>query len=208
MEKSKGYFNEIAQDWDEMRTSFFSEKVREVAYELADIQKGKVAADVGAGTGFVTEGLLKAGLNAIAIDQSENMLDSLKDKFKDYEGLSCLIGDSDALPLEENSVDYAFANMFLHHVVDPSIAIKELYRILKSGGKLVITDLDEHNFTFLKTEQHDVWMGFDRDQVKEWFLQAGFKEVTISCVGCDCCSDSETSEEKANISIFAAFGMK
>lgn len=208
MEKSKNYFNEIADDWDDMRTSFFSEEVREVAYTLANIQKGKLAADIGAGTGFVTEGLLKAGLKVVAIDQSENMLNSIKKKYKDYNTLTCILGDSDSLPLDEQSVDYAFANMYLHHVVEPSIAINELYRILKPGGKLIITDLDEHNFTFLKTEQHDVWMGFDRNQVKDWFLKAGFKDVTISCVGCNCCSDSKDSEEKASISIFAAHGVK
>jgi len=198
----------MAENWDDMRTSFFSEEVREVAYTLANIQKGNIAADIGAGTGFMTEGLLKAGLKVVAIDQSENMLDSMKQKFKDYYGLSCIIGDSDTLPIDEQSVNYAFANMYLHHVVEPSIAINELYRILKSGGKLVITYLDEHTFTFLKTEQHDVWMGFDRNQIKDWFLQAGFKDVTISCVGCNCCSGSKNNDETASISIFAAYGVK
>jgi len=208
MEQSKNYFNEIAEDWDELRTSFFSEDVREVAYSLADVQKGKLAADIGAGTGFVSEGLLKAGLNVIAVDQSENMLDYMKQKFKNYDGFSCVLGDSDSLPIDDESVDYAFANMFLHHVIEPLKAIKELYRVLKPGGKLVITDLDEHNFTFLKTEQHDVWMGFARERVQDWFLQAEFKDIAISCVGCNCCSDSEDSDEKTSISIFAAYGVK
>ncbi|MFA9377253.1 MAG: class I SAM-dependent methyltransferase [Lachnotalea sp.] len=208
METSKSYFNEIAVDWDDMRTSFFLEEVRQVAYTLANIQTGKIAADIGAGTGFVTEGLLKAGLKVLAIDQSEKMLDSMRQKFKDYNDLSCMIGDSDSIPIGNQSIDYAFANMYLHHVTDPSIAIKELYRILKTGGKLVITDLDEHNFTFLKTEQHDVWMGFDREQIKDWFLQAGFNEASVSCVGCNCCSDSKDSEDTASISIFAAYGVK
>ena len=72
MEKSLDYFNEIAADWDQVRTTFFSEKVRQVAYAQADIQKRKTAADIG--TGFITEGLLQEGLNVIAVDQSENML--------------------------------------------------------------------------------------------------------------------------------------
>ena len=208
MEQSRDYFNDIAEDWDAMRTSFFSEEVREVAYTLADVQNGKTAADIGAGTGFITEGLLKAGLQVIAIDQSENMLDNMKLKYKDYASLSCVQGDSDALPLDDQSVDYAFANMFLHHVVDPYIAIKEAYRILQPGGKLVITDLDEHHFTFLQTEQHDIWMGFDRSQVMKWFQEAGFVDVSVSGVGCNCCSDSEGSDEKASVSIFAAYGVK
>jgi len=45
-----------------------------VAYAQADIQKRKTAADIGTGTGFITEGLLQEGLNVIAVDQSENML--------------------------------------------------------------------------------------------------------------------------------------
>lgn len=208
MEKSKNYFNEIANNWDAMRNSFFSEDVRKVSYELADIQKEKIAADIGAGTGFITEGLLKVGLQVIAIDQSENMLQTLQEKFSEYPTLSCLIGDSDSLPLEDNSVDYAFANMFLHHVTDPLIAIKEIFRILKDGGKLVITDLDIHTHHFLQTQQHDIWMGFERDQIKEWFLQAGFKEVSLSCVGSNCCADSNDKKEQAKISIFAAYGIK
>jgi SAM-dependent methyltransferase len=156
----------------------------------------------------MTEGLLNTGLNVIAIDQSENMLNNMKQKFKEYNKLTCILGDSDSIPLANNSVDYVFANMFLHHVVDPLLAIKEMHRILKADGKLVITDLDEHNFTFLKTEQQDVWMGFDRNKLEEWFEDAGFKNINIACVGCNCCSDTKESNEKANISIFAAYGIK
>lgn len=208
MENSKDYFNEIAEDWDDIRTNLFSEQVREVAYSLADIKKDRVAADLGAGTGFMTEGLLKAGLKVFSIDQSENMLAYMKHKFKAYDNLTCILGDSDTLPLQDNSVDNAFANMFLHHVVDPYIAIKEMYRILKPSGKLIITDLDEHKFTFLKTEQHDIWMGFDRNTLKEWFEKAGFKDINITCVGCNCCTNSIENDEKASVSIFAAYGVK
>jgi ubiquinone/menaquinone biosynthesis C-methylase UbiE len=59
--------------------------------------------------------------------------------------------------------------MYLHHVELPSEAIKEMVRILKPGGKLVVTDLDEHAFEFLKEEHHDKWMGFRRDDIERWF---------------------------------------
>lgn len=81
-------------------------------------------------------------------------------------------------------------------------------RILKPGGKLVITDLDEHNFEFLKTEQYDVWMGFDRKNITKWFEDAGLKNVTINCVGSNCCADSKCGCAKASISIFVAYGEK
>lgn len=60
-----------------MRTEFFPEQVREKAYAVAGIQIGKQAADIGAGTGFIAEGLIQKGLRVIAVDQSETMLEEL-----------------------------------------------------------------------------------------------------------------------------------
>ena len=64
------------------------------------------------------------------------------------------------------------ANMYLHHVESPQEAIQEMARVLKPHGKLIITDLDEHTFEFLKKEHHDRWLGFKREEVKKWFVNA------------------------------------
>ncbi len=208
MKESKEYFDEVSSNWDNMRNDFFSDEVRLVAYKTADVQERKVAADIGAGTGFITEGLINKNVKVIAVDQSEEMLNLLKTKFSNYKDLKCIQGVGEELPIEDNSVDYVFANMFLHHVENPSLVIKEMQKILKSGGKLVITDLDKHNFEFLKTEQYDVWMGFDRNNIIEWFEDAGLKNVTVNCVGSNCCADSKCGYEKTSISIFSAYGEK
>lgn len=201
----KRYFEEVAGEWDNMRKDFFSERVREKAYAAARIQPGGVAADIGAGTGFVTEGLVQKGLDVIAVDRSDSMLRELTRKFA---GVDCRAGEADSLPVRDERVDYAFANMYLHHTPDPPGAIREMTRILKTGGVLVITDLDEHDFTFLKEEQHDRWMGFKREDVASWFEDAGLKDVKVECVGQDCCSDSRCGDGSARISIFVASGVK
>jgi len=46
---NKQYFDEVAQQWDKMRKSFFSEAVRNKAFSTACVQRGKTAADIGAG---------------------------------------------------------------------------------------------------------------------------------------------------------------
>lgn len=208
MKQSKEYFDEVASNWDNMRNEFFSDEVRLVAYKTADVEAEKIAADIGAGTGFISEGLLNKNVNVIAVDQSDEMLNLLREKFSNHKNLKCIQGVGENIPLENNTVDYVFANMFLHHVENPDIVIKEMERILKLGGKLVITDLDEHDFEFLKTEQYDVWMGFNRKDIVKWFEDAGFKNVSVNCVGSNCCADSKCGQSKASISIFAAYGEK
>jgi ubiquinone/menaquinone biosynthesis C-methylase UbiE len=205
---SKKYFSEVANKWDVMRQGFFSEEVRERAYSIAEVKKGQLAADIGAGTGFVTEGLLQKALKVIAVDWSDEMLHQMKQKFKDFEGVDYRQGEAENLPIDNNTVDYVMANMYLHHVDEPLTAIKEMVRILKSGGKIVITDLDEHNYEFLKLEHHDRWMGFKREDVEQWFLKAGLKNVIIDCAGGNCCTTSNCGCDKASISIFVAYGEK
>jgi len=206
--ESKQYFSEVAEQWDNMRANFFSESLRDKALSLINSVEGNTAADIGAGTGFMTEGLLRQGLRVVAIDQSAEMLEVLKKKFARHEGLDCRVGESEHLPIDDASVDYVVANMYLHHVESPKSTIMEMVRIVKPGGKLVITDLDEHQFTFLQTEHHDRWMGFKRSSVEAWLLSAGMKNVQVTCASENCCAQSACGNAEARISIFAAFGEK
>lgn len=204
----KAYFDKIAQQWDRLRESFFSEKIREKAFSLADVQEGKIAADIGAGSGFITEGLIGRGLKVIAVDQSEVMLNEMKKKFSAVDNIEYRLGESQNLPLENESVDYVFGNMYLHHVESPPDAVKEMVRILKPSGKLIITDLDEHDYKFLLKEHNDRWMGFNRENIRKWFMESELRNVIVDCAGENCCSQSECGNENASISIFIAMGIK
>ncbi len=203
---SKDYFDRVAQDWDDMRENFFSDEVRVTALSTAAVQKGKIAADIGAGTGFISEGLIRAGLQVIAVDQSEAILKEMKKKFADVETIDYRVGQAQNLPISDAMVDYAFANMYLHHVESPPKAIEEMVRILKPEGKLVITDLDEHEFDFLREEHHDRWMGFKRADIVEWFQSAGLREISIDSIGTCCETQSSCGGEFASIGIFIASG--
>lgn len=205
---SKTYFDQVAQQWDQLRASFFSEAVREQAIAVAGVQKGKLAADIGAGTGFVTEGLIKLGVRVIAVDQSEAMLLELQNKFGGNNTIDVRVGHGDAIPIPNGSVDYVFANMYLHHVENPQQAIAEMARILKRDGSLVITDLDEHDVEFLRTEHHDRWLGFRRSDLENWLQNAGLQQVAVISTNERCSSTSSEGPATAAIPIFLASGQK
>jgi ubiquinone/menaquinone biosynthesis C-methylase UbiE len=206
---SKQFFNEVAGEWDAMRANFYSEQVREKAFDRAGVRAGQLAADLGAGTGFVTEGLLRRGLRVVAVDQSEAMLAKMRTKFAAVtDKLDCRKGEAEELPLADQAVEHVFANMYLHHVEDPARAIAEMARILRPGGCLTITDVFEHPFEFLKTEHHDRWPGFRREALEQWLTAAGLSEVAVDDLGEECRVRSEGTGETALMHIFVATGRK
>jgi ubiquinone/menaquinone biosynthesis C-methylase UbiE len=206
--ESRNYFDEVAPQWDRLREGFFSRRVREKALLVANLHPGRIAADIGCGTGFITEGLVERGLKVIAVDSSQAMLSEMRQRFAGLDLIDYRQGETGSLPIQDNTVDYAFANMYLHHVEVPPEAIKEMARILKPKGMLIVTDLDEHCFEFLRREHSDRWMGFPRDDLRRWFEDAGLREVAVDCAGENCCASSSCGRERAEISIFVASGKK
>lgn len=202
------YFAGVAERWDHMRQGFFSAEVRTAAFRAANISTDSIlmtAADIGAGTGFMTEGLVKAGLEVIAVDPVQEMLDILANKPYAANGVQCRLGSAESIPISDASVEFVFANMSLHHVEDPAAAIVEMRRILKPGGRLVITDMEAHTFEDLRQAHNDRWMGFDREQVLGWFKVAGLLSGVIASVGSCCGGGASTmTVDGHGIGIFVA----
>jgi ubiquinone/menaquinone biosynthesis C-methylase UbiE len=207
MMEANAYFETVAPEWDTMRRGFFSSRIRDFAIGVAEVGPGYLAADIGAGTGFMTEGLVAAGARVIAVDPSGGMLGELHRKFSRVNTVEARLLEEERLPIDDRSVDGVFANMMLHHSEAPSQAILEMKRILKPGGRLVVTDLDKHTFAFLKAEHHDRWMGFYRSDIRHWLMTAGFSNIIVNGLpGEQCCADSQCGTVRAAVGIFMATG--
>ena len=98
--------------------------------------------------------------------------------------------------------------MYLHHCPDPAAAIREMARVLKLGGRLVITDMDAHTHAWMRVEMADEWLGFDRGQIKAWLREVDLVNVLVDCTS-QCCASSQVDPGDATkINVFVATGSK
>ncbi|KRQ86173.1 putative methyltransferase YcgJ [Caloramator mitchellensis] len=189
------YFDSIASNWNQMRSEYFGEEIKKIAIDTLDIDK-KICADLGCGTGFMSLEIAKKANIVFSIDISKNMLKELKGtaEKKGLKNIYPIKGKMDDIPLFDNSVDAAFTNMALHHIVDPQLAILEMYRILKPNGVITITDVEEHNGYWAKEEMFDEWLGFSHRQIYDWLKNSGFVDIEVKSTNLYCKGYSSKGE--------------
>ncbi len=171
----KEFFERVASDWDTMRLAYYNERVIEKMAEVSGIGEASEVADVGTGTGFVAAGLAPRVERVIGIDNASAMLEVARENLRALgaSNVELVLGEATLLPLEEGLVDAAFANMVLHHAEDPAAMLREMTRIVRPGGVVAIVDEVEHPYGWMREEHADVWLGFEKEQVEEFFREAG-----------------------------------
>ena len=71
---SNPYFAEVAEQWDEIRSDYFTEHLRDAAIDKARLPPRAVVADVGTGTGFVAAGLASRADRVMGFDASPDSM--------------------------------------------------------------------------------------------------------------------------------------
>jgi len=206
---SREYFDNIAISWNKIRSEYFRDEVREKILRKIDV-KNKVIGDLGCGTGFISLGLASKNPHIVfAIDQSLNMLKELKKEIikQKFNNIYPIKSTLDELALFDDSLDAITINMALHHIVKPNESIKEMYRVLKQGGRVVISDVYKHEGEWAKEEMYDEWLGFSENEIREWLENVGFRNIEIEDTKLNAIGVSSKGEY-TNTGIFLATAMK
>ena len=122
--------------YDEMSNSLIRAEEPLVDTALDGVDAGD-ALDAACGTGRLARLLAARGHRTVGVDRSEAMLGRARAKLAEVEFRT---GDLAALPLAAASIDVATCGLALTHLADPTPAILELARVVRPGGRVVISD--------------------------------------------------------------------
>ena len=165
------YFGRVGGEWDKVREELFGRAFADGAL-LGLIPRGWSIADLGCGTGNVSEKLAPHAREVHAVDMSKSMLAAARKRLAGLSNVKFHHGDLLDLPLSDRSVDAAVISLVLHHVREPDYAIAQAARVLKPGGQLLVIDMVEHDRAEYRTTMGHLWLGFRPDQMSAWFEDA------------------------------------
>lgn len=162
----------------------------DAAVQYAGVSAPGNALDVGAGEGWATAYLGELGFNALGVERSPDVAARAHDD-------RVLVGNAQALPVDDSSQDFVLCNSILEHVLDPDAVMSEIARVLRPGGRSMLTttnrwhpvtgEIEVPLFPYMPRRLKDrLWRGSGRMHITPHFFTYGQLRRMAAEYGLNC----------------------
>ncbi|MEJ2055803.1 MAG: class I SAM-dependent methyltransferase, partial [Calditrichaceae bacterium] len=175
--QSQNFFAQIHKNWDDIRNRFLdSDKLNKIMGGFGN-RKEKMTLDLGSGTGFIAIHCALNGNTVFSVDLNKAMLSKqmeVKNKLN-LNNQYLFQADINKLPFVNYRFDEVFLTLVLHHISDPPGMLKNVAKMVDKNGILIIIDFIRHSNRRFADQMHDLWLGFNPDNLQKWLKPAGLR---------------------------------
>jgi len=124
----------------------YSRRLAPVFADFAGLAAGSSVADVGAGTGALAGELVARGLQVAAADPSPQFVDAIRERLPQVDAH---VAPAEELPWNDESFDASLAQLVVAFMRDASAGVREMRRIVRSGGTVAVCMWDRQGMELL-----------------------------------------------------------
>lgn len=184
------FWDKVSGLYDFFETVYNGRVYRGLGERVAkEIEPEDVVLECACGTGAISRYLAPQCRFLIATDFSKGMLKQTAKNCRKYDNIKIKRADMTRLKCRDNRFDKVVAGNVIHLLEDPHAAIKELERVCKTGGKIIIptyinasTGVNQKAVQLLELAGANFKRQFDIDSYKQFFADAGYQDVDFFLV--------------------------
>ena len=142
---NRDYYDAFSDGYDDKRHDGYHKLIDQQAADIVrHVAENKRVLEIGCGTGLILQRVAKFTEYAHGIDISPKMLAKAEKR-----GLNVEVADATSLPFEDESFDVIYSFKVLAHVENWELAMKEMMRVLRPNGFLVIDVYNKYSIRYL-----------------------------------------------------------
>lgn len=138
--------------------------------------------DIASGDGVLAELLAPHAKSYVCVDTSERVVAAARERLKPHRNVRVLIGDMHKLDLPAASFDLALMMQALTYAERPAVAVAEAARLLRHGGRLLVTSLARHEHRNAVAPYGHSNLGFSTRELAKMAEKAGLKVLECTAV--------------------------
>lgn len=183
-------FTEQAKNFETKSMNFTKQEYLEHMVSCVAPQRSDTVLEVAAGTCICGRSLAPFVERVACLDMTTAMLAVGKAEAakQGLLNMDFVQGDAEKLPFSDNSFDIVISRLAFHHFPNPKRCFSEMARVLKTGGKLIVIDMEAAEETLRNTEDEIETLrdpshmrNLSKDEFKEMFRESHLTITTMDC---------------------------
>lgn len=130
---------ELVWNWDSPAGRIRAARRAALFVEHAQLAPGRTALEVGCGTGLFLDQVARSGARLHALDLSTELLARARARVAGHAHVSIQCGNAEQMPYPDGRFDAVYGSSVLHHL-DLDRALREVFRVLRPGGRMVFAE--------------------------------------------------------------------